>query len=311
MGSGGLANEKSPGLPQSHVSQGLTHNHNQGSTLNTQLPLEVTGFGTGGTGLPVHHPSIYQSGTTMGSGGLANENSPGLSQSHVSQGLTHNHNQGSTLNTQLPLELTGFGTGGTGLLVHHPSIYQSGTTMGSGGLTNENSPGLPQSHVSQGLTHNHNQGSTLNTQLPLEVAGFGTGGTGLPVHHPSIYQSGTTMGSGGLANENSAGLPQSHFSQGLTHNHNQGSTLNTQLPFEVTGFGIGGTGLPVHHPPIYQSGTTMGSGGLANENSPGLPQSHVSQGLTHENNFEQPDATYGDQFIEFSGCSNNIDGSYI
>ncbi|KAF9668701.1 hypothetical protein SADUNF_Sadunf14G0030900 [Salix dunnii] len=58
-------------------------------------------------------------------------------------------------------------------------------------------------------------------------------------------------------------------------------TRQKPLPFEVTGSGTGETALPVHHPPAHQSGTTIGTGGLAVEGSPGLPQSHVSQGWTH------------------------------
>ncbi|KAJ6400257.1 hypothetical protein OIU84_015830 [Salix udensis] len=161
---------------------------------------------------------------------------------------------------------------------------------------------LPQSHQVE-RAHNHNQGSTLNTQLPFEVTEFSTGGTGLSVHHPPVYQSGTTMGSGGLANENSPGLPQSHVSQGLTHLQWGMTPDNTFDTWEA--------GPPVHQPIVYVSETTIRPEGPAIEYPLELPQSHPPQGWPHENNFEQPDSTYGDQFIEFSGCSNNIDGSYI
>ncbi|KAJ6679326.1 hypothetical protein OIU79_019143, partial [Salix purpurea] len=133
-------------------------------------------------------------------------------------------------------------------------------------------------------------------QGPLAPGGqLPFGGTGLPVHHPLGYQSGTTMGSGGLANENSPGLPQSHVSQGLTH-----------LPWGMTPDNTSDTweaGPPVHHPPVYLSETTIRPEGPAIEYPLELPQSPLPQGWPHENNFEQPDSTYGDQFIEFSGCS--------
>ncbi|KAH8488272.1 hypothetical protein H0E87_024079 [Populus deltoides] len=54
---------------------------------------------------------------------------------------------------------------------------------------------------------------------------------------------------------------------------------NYMLPFEMTPdntFGTGEAGLPVHHPPVYQSGDPA-------MESLGLPQSHVLQGLAHEN----------------------------
>jgi len=46
-------------------------------------------------------------------------------------------------------------------------------------------------------------------------------------------------------------------------------------------FSTGEAGLPVHHPPDYQYGTTMESGGPTIENPLGLPQSHVPQGRAH------------------------------
>ncbi|KAH8488267.1 hypothetical protein H0E87_024079 [Populus deltoides] len=71
------------------------------------------------------------------------------------------------------------------------------------------------------------------------------------------------------------------FNNYMLQNLGQGSTIpvNTQLPFEMTPdntFGTGEAGLPVHHPPVYQSGDPA-------MESLGLPQSHVLQGLAHEN----------------------------
>uniref|UniRef100_A0A6M2EJS1 BZIP domain-containing protein n=1 Tax=Populus davidiana TaxID=266767 RepID=A0A6M2EJS1_9ROSI len=154
MRSGGPTIEEPLGLPQSHLPQGWEH----GSTsFNTQLQLqfEMIEFDTGPTGLPIHHPPVYQSGTTMGSRGPVIEESLGLPQSHILQGWTH---------SQLPSGMTPdniFSTGEAGLPVHHPLDYQYGTTMGSGGSTIENPMGLPQSHVSQGWTHG-NQGLEID-----------------------------------------------------------------------------------------------------------------------------------------------------
>jgi hypothetical protein len=46
-----------------------------------------------------------------------------------------------------------FGTGEAGLQVHHPPVYQSGTTLGSGGSTVQVSSELRQSLVPQGWAH--------------------------------------------------------------------------------------------------------------------------------------------------------------
>lgn len=71
------------------------------------------------------------------------------------------------------------------------------------------------------------------------------------------------------------------FNNYMLQNLGQGSTIsvNTQLPFGMTPdntFGTGEEGLPVHHPPVYQSRDPA-------IESMGLPQSHVPQGLAHEN----------------------------
>eukprot|EP00258_Populus_trichocarpa_P024529 XP_024440548.1 uncharacterized protein LOC18105075 isoform X4 [Populus trichocarpa] len=79
-------------------------------------------------------------------------------------------------------------------------------------------------------------------QLPFEMNEFDTGATGPRIHHPPE----------GPAIEESSGLPQSSPLQGLAH-----------LPFGMTQESILGTQeawLPVHHPPAFQPGTTMGSG---------------------------------------------------
>ena len=49
----------------------------------------------------------------------------------------------------------------------------------------------------------------------------------------------------------------------------------------MTEFGTGATRLPVHHPPVYQSGTTMELEGPVIDESLGLPQSHLPQGWAH------------------------------
>ncbi|XP_061961287.1 uncharacterized protein LOC133682061 isoform X2 [Populus nigra] len=64
------------------------------------------------------------------------------------------------------------------------------------------------------------------------------------------------------------------------------NTLQQLLPFEMTEFGTGATGLPVHDPPE----------GPAIEESLGLLQSHLPQGLSHGNNSEQPASANDDQF---------------
>ncbi|KAJ6872432.1 hypothetical protein NC651_031518 [Populus alba x Populus x berolinensis] len=69
------------------------------------------------------------------------------------------------------------------------------------------------------------------------------------------------------------------------------------LSIEMTGFGTGATRLSVHHPPVYQSGTTMESEGPVIEESLGLPQSHLLQGWAHGNNVEQPALTYDDDLF--------------
>jgi len=46
-------------------------------------------------------------------------------------------------------------------------------------------------------------------------------------------------------------------------------------------FGNGEAGLQVHNPPVYQSGTIMGSGGSTMQVSSGLRQSPVPQGWAH------------------------------
>ncbi|KAL9348640.1 hypothetical protein Peur_060006 [Populus x canadensis] len=73
------------------------------------------------------------------------------------------------------------------------------------------------------------------------------------------------------------------------------NTLQQLLPFEMTEFGTGATGLPVHHPPEAP----------AIEESLGLLQSHLPQGLAHGSNVEQPDLTYdGDLPVSLSHLNN-------
>ncbi|XP_011032193.1 PREDICTED: uncharacterized protein LOC105131077 isoform X5 [Populus euphratica] len=91
-----------------------------------------------------------------------------------------------------------------------------------------------------------------------------------------------------------------------------------QLPFEMTELGTGATGLPIHHPPegpaieeslgLLQSHLPQGlahSGDLAIMESLGLLQSHVSQGLEHGNDVEQPALTYdGDLPVSLDHLNN-------
>ena len=49
----------------------------------------------------------------------------------------------------------------------------------------------------------------------------------------------------------------------------------------MTQFGTGEIGLPVHHPPVNQPGTTMVSGDPATEELLGLPQSHLPREWAH------------------------------
>eukprot|EP00258_Populus_trichocarpa_P024980 XP_024440999.1 uncharacterized protein LOC18105074 isoform X1 [Populus trichocarpa] len=72
-----------------------------------------------------------------------------------------------------------------------------------------------------------------------------------------------------------------------------------QLPFEMTEFGTGATGLPVHHPPEAP----------AIEESLGLLQSHLPQGLAHGNNVEQPALTYDGDLPVSLNHLNNTDPS--
>ncbi|XP_011032166.1 PREDICTED: uncharacterized protein LOC105131077 isoform X2 [Populus euphratica] len=90
------------------------------------------------------------------------------------------------------------------------------------------------------------------------------------------------------------------------------------LPFEMTELGTGATGLPIHHPPegpaieeslgLLQSHLPQGlahSGDLAIMESLGLLQSHVSQGLEHGNDVEQPALTYdGDLPVSLDHLNN-------
>lgn len=80
-----------------------------------------------------------------------------------------------------------------------------------------------------------------------------------------------------------------------------------QLPFEMPQFDTGEIGLPVHHPPVNQPGTTMVSGDPAVEELLGLPQSHLPRGGTHGDNVEQPAFNYGGYL---SGSLDHLNNTY-
>ncbi|KAL9348971.1 hypothetical protein Peur_060337 [Populus x canadensis] len=114
---------------------------------------------------------------------------------------------------------------------------------------------------------------------------FGTGEAGLQVHHPPVYQSGTTLGSGGSTVQVSSELRQSLVPQGWAHpSLTYGDDLFVSL-----------NDLNNTYPPR----TAMASGSSPRPGSP------IAQGWAHENNSEQPGLTYGDQFCNFNGCSSN------
>lgn len=117
---------------------------------------------------------------------------------------------------------------------------------------------------------------------------FGTGEAGLQVHNPPVYQSGTTMGSGGSTMQVSSGLRQSPVPQRWAHGNNDEQPAS------------GGLFVSLHDlNSTYPPRTAMASGSSPRPGSP------VAQGGAHENNSEQPGSTYGDQFCNFNGCSSN------
>ncbi|XP_010999901.1 PREDICTED: uncharacterized protein LOC105107609 [Populus euphratica] len=116
---------------------------------------------------------------------------------------------------------------------------------------------------------------------------FGTGEADLQVHHPPVYQFGTTMVSGGSTMQVSSGLLQSPVPQGWAHGN------NVEQPSLTSG---GDLFVNLNHlNNTYPPRTAMASGSSPRQGSP------VPQGQAHENNNEQPGSTYGDQFFNFNG----------
>ncbi|KAH8488277.1 hypothetical protein H0E87_024081, partial [Populus deltoides] len=303
-----------------------------------QLPFEMTEFGTGATGLPVHHPPEAP----------AIEESLGLLQSHLPQGLAHGNNVEQpdlTYDGDLPVSLS-----------HLNNTDPSRTAMVSG-----SSP-MQGSLAPQGQGNNSEQPASANDdQFPdnhpcvfyediggswMGRSGFGDleGWRWVPFllsgltiddcnmkkiegdqndqavqplaadqNNQSIQPSATEIKK---ANKRASDKKYRHGKKQKMENIQRQfeklkadyaesvkreASSQLQLPFEMTEFGTGTTGLPVHHPPVYQSGDS------AIAESLGLPQSHVPQGLAHGNNVEQPALTYD---CDLSVSLNHLNNTY-